>query len=276
MTRTKNSLRAGCRAACHMHFLGVLALCLSLCLAGPARSATVVYTMRAMADGTFAGVRFFGLPVTIQLVSRTEAVGSQPGPNGGFILTNKEGTATLSIPGFPTSRFVPGEVYVRYDTGNGLIGFGSSISPTYPLTLGCADFATVNYTADCTQGDFTPGNTNTYNGIATALADPANALYQSLSSQTTQLPTSLSRATLLTGIVHGCATVYGSDGQGDLYSCSADAPRGLVTDQGSLYIRQFWPISNGGTSYFYSTNTGSILSYMGYLTVELSDSDSEE
>jgi len=260
------------RPALHRASLALVTLAagaIGLLAAGAAQAKPIVYTLRVMADGSFRGVAFYHVPLTIRMTAATETVQSEPGANGGTVYTNRVGQATLTIPGFPTATFADGEVYVRYDTGNGIFGFGSPIGPTYPVALGCADFTTGAYTADCTQGDFVAGNSNTYNGIATALADPTNAATQSLSNPTLALlPIDLTQATLLTGIAHECATVYNSDAAGNLYDCAGDAPRGLRTDKGRLFLRQRWSLSQPAFG-FDSTNNGSILSYTGYLHAEL-------
>jgi hypothetical protein len=259
-----------------------VACAIGCALASGAQAKTVIYTMRAMADGSFRGVTFSGLPMTIRMVSSTETVKSEPGPNGGTVYTNRSGKATLSIPGFPTATFAEGEVYVRYDTGNGIAGFGSTtISPTYPVAIGCNNYVNTPYTTDCTQGDFVPGlvdryNQNTYNGIATALADPANASFESVSSETLALPTTLAQSTLVTGVVHECATVYSIDpnalryGISNLEACSGDAPHGLKTDKGQLFLRQSWWLdTDQSLDYPYAYYK----TYMGYLHVEVLDQD---
>jgi|SRR5579864_1669790 len=249
---------------------------------GSANAAPVVYRLSTVADGSLGGVSFNEALVTIELTSSTETVVSSPSPSGSGTLYTNTGEAMVSINvsgKAMIARFAPGEVYVRYDTGTGIAGFGSPISPTYPVSLDCTNWAYPSdsaYTQDCTQGDWW-GNPGFFNGTLSALIMPTGGFDQffwGVSSQTTSLPQSLSQATLLTGIAHTCATTYSPSPLypqlwGDLLICPAAAPRGLQTSRGALYLQD----KTGGASPnglgegYYSGGWNNANS--GYLVVEV-------
>ena len=206
-----------------------------LSLTAGANAAPVVYRLSTVADGSLGRLTFNEALVTIELTSRTETVVSSPSPSGSGTLYSNTGEATISINVSGkaiVARFAPGEIYVRYDTGTGVAGFGSPISPTYPVSLDCSNWAYPSdsaYKQDCTQGDwwYNPGY---FNGTL------------SFFYGTTSLPQSLSQSALLTGIAHTCATTYSLGvvagiEWGDLLVCPAAAPRGLQTTRGTLYLQ---------------------------------------
>jgi len=227
-------------------------------LAAAAGATPVVYTLRTVADGKLGNHVFAEALVTIQMRGDTATVQKQAGSNGGVLYTNATGTATVTVTDgggrTTTATFAPGEVYVRYDAGSGIAGFGSPISPSYPIALGCDDysFPAGSYTQDCTQGDWGPlgpSNSTYGNGTANALAALAYYVpwsstspnpYYYYSAETVALPNNLTQSTLLTGIAHFCATTYsiGTDvGTGDLSTCPSAAPRGLKTDHGGFFLQ---------------------------------------
>jgi hypothetical protein len=226
------------------------ALSLSLGLATTGVSAPVVYTLRTVADGQLGSQTFQEALVTIRMQSDTKTVKKLAGSNGGALYTNSGRTSvSISQQGKTiTAYFAPGEVYVRYDAGAGIAGFGSPISATYPIALDCDDYAypsAAEYVADCVQGNWGPirpfGNFDdgilgmlaiaAYYGQSQAFAVPA----------VLALPANLSQSTLLTGGTHSCATVYvvayDFSGSGDLALCAGPAPRGLHTDHGGFSLR---------------------------------------
>jgi hypothetical protein len=234
-------------------------------LTGRANAAPVVYRLSTVADGSLGSVSFTEALVTIELTSRTETMVSSPSPSGSGTLYTNTGEATVSVNvsgKAMVARFAPGEIYVRYDTGTGVAGFGSPISPTYPVSLDCSNWAYPSdsaYTQDCTQGDWW-GNPGYFNGTL------------SFFYGTTSLPQSLSQSALLTGIAHTCATAY-SVGEpvgvgiewGDLLICPA-ALRGLQTTRGALYLQDNIGGSNptDGSQGYYpgswnNANSGSLL-----------------
>ena len=225
-----------------------------------AKADPVAYTLRTVADGKLGNWTFYEALVTIQMIGDTSNVQQQTGPNSSFTYTNAKGIARITVDdGYRTTvaTFAAGEVYVRYDTYTGIAGFGSSISPTYPIALGCANAVTVTSpptpAPQCAQGDWTTSvlvNTpqqGMYNGTAEGLADyaafPGDGTY--LSDGAYFLPTNLSQTTLLTGRAQSCATSYSEDQFGDLTVCPSAAPRGLITDKGGFYLQDRYGINNG-------------------------------
>ena len=121
----------------------------------------VVYTLQTVADGSIGGHVFNQALVTLQMISDLESVKSRPSPVDPTkqLYENRAGTATVTVDDgghVISAEFEPGEVFVRYDTGAGVAGCGSKISPTYPIALNCSNSAYPsdnNYTADCLQGN---------------------------------------------------------------------------------------------------------------------------
>jgi hypothetical protein len=249
-----------------------VALGLAAAIAASASASPVVYTLRTVADGKLGSHVFAEALVTIQMKADTSTVKKQPspGPNGGFLYTNSAGTATVSVSdgsGRTTvATFAPGEVYVRYDAGTGVAGFGSSISPSYPIALDCDDYAypSGSYTQDCVQGDWWD-NYAYYNGTLSAMTDPTGS-YFGFTQATLNLPQNLSQSTLLTGRAHFCATTYtiGTDyNDGNLQVCSGPAARGLRTDRGGFFLQDQ---IGGTTDYGW---VGWAMSNVGSLQVEV-------
>jgi len=160
-----------------------------------------------------------------------------------------------------TATFKPGEVYVRFDAGAGVAGFGSGISPNYPIALGCDNlpYPPDSYTANCMQGDWGPqlGETINENGTANVLGELAyfpgstwSSMGQYFSPETVALPRNLAKSSLFTGRAQSCAALYGvaSDGFGGqlLTTCLARAPRGLNTDRGGFFLKDLLGGSNFG------------------------------
>lgn len=225
-----------------------------------ARGPRVVYTLETVADGSIDEHVFYQALVTLRMVSDTESVTSQASPIDSTkpLYENKSGYATVTIDDggrVITAEFEPGEVYVRYDTGAGVAGFGSKISPTYPVALNCSDSAypsVNNYTTDCVQGDvwnFNNAGDGTYvfrNGILAQLNSPVTP-----SPAVPLLPQSLAQSTLLTGTAHTCAGIYTifypADPfpyfPGNLGVCAAQDHQGLRTNRGRLILHDL----EGGT-----------------------------
>jgi hypothetical protein len=218
-----------------------------------AHGSGVVYTLQTVADGWIGNRAFNQALVTFRMTSNRRSVTTQPSPVDPTksLYENRSGYATVTIDDggqVTTAAFAPGEVYVRYDTGAGVAGFGSQISPTYPATLNCSDSAYPSestYTADCLQGDawnyVTVGSPEFAfrSGILAQLSLPGTP-----SAGVQSLPQSLSQNTLLTGPVHTCAGVYTFDPTnlsnylpGDLLVCAGPAPRGLHTNKGDLFLQ---------------------------------------
>jgi hypothetical protein len=213
----------------------------------------VVYTLQTVADGSIGNHAFYQALVTFRMISDKKSVTTQPSPvDATKPLYENRGYATVTVDNggqVITAKFEPGEVYVRYDTGAGVAGFGSRISPTYPVALNCANTAYPSdntYTVDCLQGEvwdyllFNDTFEIFHGGTLAQLSDP-----QDPSAGVTGLPQSLSQNTLLTGTAHTCAGVYtiGPTPQfhyyfpGDLLVCGGPAPRGLHTSKGDLFLQ---------------------------------------
>jgi hypothetical protein len=225
-----------------------------------AHTSGVVYTLQTVADGSIGGHVFNQALVTFQMISDPESVTSRPSQVDATktLYENRDGYATVTVDDggeLIVAEFEQGEVYVRYDTGAGVAGFGSKISPTYPIALNCSDSAYPSdgsYTADCLQGEawnfFNSGNSYVFRaGILAQLSQP---VYPSAGVGT--LPQSLSQNTLLTGTAHTCAGVYtfytdptnpNPYFPGDLGVCASPAPRGLHTSKGKLFLQD----REGGT-----------------------------
>lgn len=256
-----------------------------------ADASRVVYTLQTVADGSIGGHVFNQALVTLQMISSTKSVRTHPSQVDATKTEyeNHAGYATVTVDDGGTvisAEFEPGEVYVRYDTGAGVAGFGSKISPTYPIALGCSDAAypsESNYKVDCLQGEAW-NYLNFYypeyifrDGILAQLIYP-----QDPSPGIQALPQSLSQNTLLTGPVHACAGVYTIDPSimngylpGDLSVCAAPAPRGLRTSKGELFLQDGVGGSNSlGNSVIVGNESGSDpgwdLANSGFLHVEVS------
>jgi hypothetical protein len=220
----------------------------------------IVYTLQTVADGWIGNHAFNQALVTFRMVSNAKSVTTQPSPVDPTkpLYENRSGFATVTIDdGYSviTAQFAPRQVYVRYDTGAGVAGFGSQISPTYPIALNCANTAypsDSSYTVDCDQGeawDYLNIDDSLeifHGGTLAQLSNPGSP-----SAGVLSLPQSLSQPTLLTGTAHTCAGVYTIAAQsdpfpyfpGDLGVCAAPAPRGLHTSRGDLFLQDL----EGGT-----------------------------
>ena len=251
---------------------------------------TAVYTLQTVADGSIGGHVFYQALVTLRMYSNPNSVTTQPSPvDATKLLYENHGYATVSVDDAGlviNAAFAPGEVYVRYDTGAGVAGFGSQISPTYPVALNCANGAYPSdntYTMDCLQGaawDYLSINDSDqifHGGTLAQLNSPVSS-----SAGVLALPQSLSQNTLLTGSTHACAGAYSIIGvgpfpyyfPGDLFVCGGPAPRGLHTNRGDLYLQdQTGGSLNLGTALIVGNESGSDpgwdLANMGFLHVEV-------
>jgi len=250
----------------------------------------VVYTLQTVADGSIGNHAFYQALVTFRMFGSPRSVTTQPSPvDATKPLYENHGLATVTVDDAGTvinAVFAPGQVYVRYDTGAGIAGFGSNISPTYPVALNCANgaFPSDNtYTVDCLQGaasDYLSINDTFeifHGGTLAQLNDP-----QDPSPGVTGLPQSLSQNTLLTGSTHTCAGTYtiGLPGPfpyyfpGDLLVCGGPAPRGLHTSKGDLFLQDqvggSLSLGNAAIVQFEAaTDPGWDLANSGFLHVEV-------
>ncbi len=255
-------------------------------------TSSLVYTLQTVADGWIGQHAFTEALVTFRVFSNARSVTTQPSsvdPTKS-LYENHAGVATVTIDDGGQvihATFAPGEVYVRYDTGSGVAGLGSQISPTYPLAFNCANGAYPSdstYTVDCLQGAAWDYLSNTdsleifHGGILAQLNDP-----QSPSPAVLTLPQSLSQPTLLTGTAHTCAGVYTIAPPpdqfpyfpGDLAVCAGPAPGGLHTTRGDLFLQDLegGTLSGNGNTSGAGSGGGWDFANTGYLHVEVSRSD---
>jgi hypothetical protein len=212
--------------------IGVCALAAGLALAGAVCASPVVYTVRTIATGILGTVNFADARLTISFTGDTNHVHTAT-VNGAVVYTNSRGVARLSITQLDGSTiratFKSREIFVRYDTKLGLVGFASAIGLAYPIVVGCPDPFV------CSDIGTNDGYTvfAHYDGIATELADvaayPADAW--SASDGTLSLPTTLSDSTLLTGHPRSCAVDFAAD-----TSCPTAPAEPLHTDKGDFYL----------------------------------------
>jgi hypothetical protein len=192
----------------------------------------VVYTLYTVSDGMLGAESFTEAKLTITFRGDTRNIQTAT-VNGATVYTNHIGTATVAVTqGGKTTvaKFADQQVYVRYDVTNGLVGFGSGISATFPITLGCG-------IADCTAG--TLGNSYYYqDGISAVLADAAvNSADRNLLTQRvlTQHAT-LSRNSILTGYTLACAVPYTLNAANN-FVCQSAPSSPLATDHGGFYLQ---------------------------------------
>jgi len=256
-----------------------IGLALVLCLVDASQAAPVVYTLRTVSDGALGRHVFYQALVTIRMVADTRTVVSEPSAANPKrpVFKNAVGHATVTIDDAGrtlTASFDPGQIYVRYDTGAGVAGFGSAgISPNYPVALDCSNSgypSDAAYTADCLQGDawnltnLLDGSAVYENGILAQLNAPSNP-----SLDVTGLPQSLSATTLLTGETHACAGTYTFAPDwwwgGDLWVCGGQAPEGLHTNRGDFFLQD----QVGGSNNSWVYRGGWDLANTGFLNVEV-------
>ena len=220
----------------HKAWMSAGILVLAATTSAQVQAAPVVYTLETVAAGSLGNRHFNAAVVTIRMRADTRNVQQQSGTNGAPVFT-VTGPATVTVDDGDhrvVANFAKDQIYVRYDTYSGVVGFGSSISPTYPVALGCGN-------DDCTVGDWTNPSLESnypqavYNGTAQALADiaaqPGDNYYVSW-DLLTLLPSSLSQSTLLTGRAQTCVVAY------QPYNpCLAKAPKPLLTDGGNFYLQ---------------------------------------
>jgi len=232
-----------------------LGTCLALAMAG-AVAAPVEYRLETVTDGQIGARAFSRAAVTIVLVTDTRDVQTAT-VNGATVYTVQNGQATIRVSdesGVLTARIAPGQIYARYDITNGILGFGSRVSPFYPIALGCGN-------ASCSEGSVqAQGGPGVYNtccyfedGLLPMLVDlaavPSDKLY--VSPRVLWEHETLSFPTLLTGVVQACAVPYTNGMYQGQYSCNAAATVPLHTDHGDLYIQD--QASANDTAFFKAT-----------------------
>jgi hypothetical protein len=214
----------------------VFALVLGLLAACPVWSLPVVYTVKTVASGHLGTVSFANARLTISFTGDTRNVRTDISG----ALVNRVGTATLSIIRLDgrtlRAKFRAGEIYVRYDTSLGLVGFASALGYAYPVMVGCFDPPTCSNIYFDSIADEFPARTD---GLATQLATLAlfpASFSAYVSDFTSQLPTNLSGSTLLTGFAHACTVDFGPGG-----SCPSGPTSALHTDSGDFLVSDMQP-----------------------------------
>jgi len=209
------------------------AFLLTLLAAASASAHPVVYTLRTVADGKIGTHVFSEALVTFQMKADTTNIVSEPSAfNGGIVFTNTGETTVTIVDGtqviFATFK---DPLTVRYDTGAGIAGFGSSISATYPIALNCSE----------TNGCPNPGGAGDLGSgtLGVLLGLPPNAY--GASEETLNLPVSLARTTLLTGPAFSCAGAYTVVNPSSAFPylgvCGAPAAQPLRTSRGHFYLQ---------------------------------------
>jgi hypothetical protein len=215
------------------HALSTYLLIVLSAAAASASANPVVYTLRTVADGKIGTHVFSEALVTFQMKADTANILTLPSAfNGGTVFTNT-GKTTLTIVDGTHVIFATFEdpLTVRYDTGAGTAGFGSSISATYPIALNCSQ------TMDCPNpwgAGFTGSGT-----LGVLLGLPTNEY--GASQETLNLPVSLAMTTLLTGPAFSCAGAYTVENPGTFFVhlgvCGAAAAQPLRTSRGHFYLQ---------------------------------------
>lgn len=238
--------------------IGVATVALAVC--GGVQAKPVVYTLRTVSDGQLGSLTLIQAAITITFSGDTRNVKTVVNSAGDIVYTNSQGEATVTVTmagRTVKATFAPGQIYVRYDTTNGAVGFGSAIAPTYPLTIGCG-------TVSCLTAD-----DERYGIVATLVDQSAGDLVDSISPNVLALPANLSQATILTGATSACAVAYNAAGV-----CPAAAPNALKTDHGGFYLQdQYFSslVYYGGFTDCCGTNDEE--GNVGVFTVRLSDDD---
>jgi hypothetical protein len=251
------------------------------------QAAPVVYTLQTVGDGKLGPYPFAEALIKIVQVSDTSQVVATPSGSG-TLFVNKAGYARVTIVQNGKSvvaKFEPGQIYVFYDTGKGIAGFGSAISPTYPVALDCNNttFNGTPYTADCLVGNavnVSGSNSGLHYGDRDGTLSALFLGSAEFTPQTLALPKTLSQSTLLTGHAHMCGVTYtvGNlentfEDLGDLGICSGPAPMGhtLMTDHGGFSLQDIVGGSNPGVGPF--GWGGWDTSNVGYLWVSVPEID---
>jgi len=211
----------------------LLTLIMGLVVTGSASAEPVVYTLYAETTGTLGSQAFSEAPITIVFKGDTRDV-TMHVEQGAVVYRLERGAAKLKLTqgaNTTVARIADSEIYVRYDSTNGVVGFGSpTISTTYPATLSC--------NVPCAYGQ--PQQFG-FNAIVSALADVAAvpqdaSLY---SADLTALPTSLTKSTLLTGYFKTCVNLNAPP------FCVPGSTTPIHTSLGDFYLSD--GPSNGGS-----------------------------
>ncbi len=198
----------------------------------------VVYTVQTVMDGSLGSMPLNEALVRFTFVGDTQDVHTDS-HGVSSIHTGKATISVLSGNQWLTANFARGQVYVRYDVPNGIVGFASvkAANPFYPFALDCGNL-------DCSQGSVQAGNAAFEDGIAGILDDilvnPTDAAF--VSAPVGNLQATLTKSTLLTGFVHSCAGPYAAN-----LTCTVHAAVPLVTDHGDFYAQDMSGTNNAAS-----------------------------
>jgi hypothetical protein len=215
------------------HTLNTFLLTLLATAAGSASANPVVYTLRTVADGRIGTHVFSEALVTFRMKADTANVASQPSAfNGSTVLTNTGVTTVTIVDGTQIifATFMD-PLTVRYDTGAGIAGFGSSISATYPIALNCSQ----------TNGCPNPWGAGFLGAGTLGVLLGLQPNQYDASQETKNLPKSLAKTTLLTGPAFTCAGAYTIENPGSFFEhlgvCGAPSAQPLRTSRGNFYLQ---------------------------------------
>jgi hypothetical protein len=209
-------------------------LAFGLAVSGNARAEPVVYNLYAVTDGKLGSQTISRAQVTITFRGGTRNVVRETVPDAVvYRIDQGDATVTLNRGGSKTVAHVAdGQIYVRYDTTNGVVGFGSfATGTTYPITLICDPLSN----EDCTMVRQRPYTGLPFNQLMSALANiKATGDASSYSAGVNALPTNLTDSTLLTGVVSACAVAYTSSNSTN--TCPLPPATPIHTDLGDFYL----------------------------------------
>jgi hypothetical protein len=211
---------------------------------GRVDAAPATFSAFAVTDGQIGTWSFTQAMVVIRLRGDTENT-MTTNQGGSTVYVNNGTSATVTIrQGGKTviARVDPNQIFARLDPANGVVGFGSTISPFYPISMSClyvpagCDLASVVGEA----GALFPSS-QISEAVADVFADPADSAYYSaaLNAETTD---DFKGPAHLGGHVIACVNFDFSDLS---FGCPATLPPPITTDQGNLYFTGQDPYQRG-------------------------------
>jgi len=212
-----------------------LALALLGLALGRANAAPATFSAFVVTDGQLGTETFKQAMVVIRLKADTEnTMTTTQGGSTVYVNNGTSATVTISQGGKTVTAHVdPNQIFARLDLANGVVGFGSTISPFYPISMSClyvptgCDLASV-------AGEAGAGfpSSQISEAVADVLGDSADSAYYSaaLNTETTD---DFRGPAHLGGHVIACINFNFNF----LFSgCPATLPPPITTDQGNLYF----------------------------------------
>jgi len=202
---------------------------------GRVDAAPAVYSAFVVTDGQLGSWPFTRAMVVVRLKGDTRNT-MTTSQGGSTVYVNDVGSATVTISQGDktvTAHLDPSQIFARLDAADGVVGFGSTISPFYPISMSClyvptgCDLASVVGEA----GAVFPSS-QISEAVADVLGDPADSAYYSaaLNAETTD---DLRGPAHLGGHVIACINFNFNM----LFAgCPATLPPPITTDQGKLYF----------------------------------------